>query len=242
MSDAASGDIPSSGVREALTAARDIAVIALGVAVYGAAFGLLAAQAALTPAEVGFMGATVFAGSAQIIAVERLAAGAGAIAALVAAVALNLRLALITASIRDVYRDRPWWQVLVGAHLATDENWALLVAKRNQGHRYGYAYLVGGGLTIGTAWIVSTVVGVIAAGQIADHRALGLDFAFAAAFIAIARAVYRGRSDILPWAVAVAAVIAANLSGVIDASFGLIIGGLAGAATAALVRGEGGDD
>ncbi|MEL6873809.1 MAG: AzlC family protein, partial [Pseudomonadota bacterium] len=85
------------------------------------------------------------------------------------------------------------------------------------------------------AWLLSTVTGVVLAGQIADHRALGLDFAFAAAFIALSRSVYRSRSDLLPWAVAVAVVIGATLSGVIDASFGLITGGLAGAAAAAVL-------
>ncbi|MEO1266226.1 MAG: AzlC family ABC transporter permease, partial [Pseudomonadota bacterium] len=102
---------------EAISAARDILPLAFGVAVYGAAFGLLAAQAAMTELEVGVMGALVFAGSSQIVAVERMIAGAGAAAAIVAGVALNLRLLLITASVRDIYRDRPWWQIALGAHL-----------------------------------------------------------------------------------------------------------------------------
>ncbi len=89
--------------------------MAAGVATYGLAFGLLAVQAGMHELQVGTMGRLVFAGASQIVAVERLIAGAGAAAALIAAIALNLRLLLITASIRDVFVGRPWWQLLIGA-------------------------------------------------------------------------------------------------------------------------------
>ena len=42
-------------------------------------------------------------------------------------------LMLITASIRDVYADRPFWQVALAAHFTTDENWALLISRRAKG-------------------------------------------------------------------------------------------------------------
>ena len=111
--------------------AADISPLAIGVAIYGLAFGLLAAQASLSALQVGVMGGIVFAGGSQIVAAERLVAGAGAIAALIAGVALNLRLLLVTASVRDIYAGRPVWQILLGAHLASDENWALLVTRHS---------------------------------------------------------------------------------------------------------------
>ncbi|MEO1695394.1 MAG: AzlC family ABC transporter permease, partial [Pseudomonadota bacterium] len=195
-----------SPAAEMAAAARDITPLALGVAIYGAAFGLLAVQAGLDGLQVGVMGSIVFAGSSQIIAVERLIAGSGAVAAIIAGLALNLRLLLVTASVRDIYAGRPFWQIALGAHLATDENWALLVAGRHQGRAIGYWYLVGGGLTLLLAWVASTVVGATVASAIPEPRALGLDFAFTAAFIAIARSLFRGRQDVLPWAVALLVV------------------------------------
>ncbi|MEM7260268.1 MAG: AzlC family ABC transporter permease, partial [Pseudomonadota bacterium] len=86
---------------------KDILPLAAGVAIYGLAFGVLATQASMDHFEVGIMGATVFAGAAQILAVERLVAGVGALAALVASVAINLRLLLVTASVRDIFAGRP---------------------------------------------------------------------------------------------------------------------------------------
>jgi 4-azaleucine resistance transporter AzlC len=224
--------------REFWSAVRDILPLALGVVVYGLAFGLLAAQASLSALEVGIMGSIVFAGGAQIIAVERIVAGAGAAAALVAGIALNLRLLLITASIRDVYAGRPFWQLMLGAHMSTDENWALLLAERAKGRELGYWYLVGGGLCLLVAWCLSTVAGVVFAAAIPEPRALGMDFAFTAAFIAIARSLWRGRRDLWPWLVSLVVVGICVVSGRIDPSWALVLGGVAGAATAGALRHE----
>ncbi len=226
----------SQAVAELRAAATDIAPLALGVIVYGLAFGLLAAQAGMGGLQVGIMGTLVFAGSAQIIAVERIAAGAGAAAAMAAGIAVNLRLFLITASVREIYAGRPWWQVLLGAHMATDENWAMMVAERHKSRDVSYWYLVGSGLVLLASWLGSGTAGVLFASAIPEPRALGMDFAFTAAFIAISRSLWRGLSDLLPWSVAIAVVAVSVLTGLIDASWAIMLGGVSGAATAGLVR------
>lgn len=214
----------------------EITPLGIGVAIYGLAFGLLAAQASLSSLQVGIMGGVVFAGGSQIVATERLVAGAGAVAALIAGIALNLRLLLVTASIRDVYAGRPLWQVLLGAHMATDENWALMLAQRAKGRDVGYWYLVGGGLCLLVVWCLSTVTGVFFATSIPEPKALGMDFAFTAAFIAIVRSLWKGRQQMLPWLTSLVVVVAAVASGAIDPSWALVLGGVAGAAVAGMTR------
>lgn len=216
--------------------AVEITPLAVGVAIYGLAFGLLAAQASLSSLQVGIMGGVVFAGGSQIVATERLVAGAGAVAALIAGIALNLRLLLVTASIRDIYAGRPLWQVLLGAHMATDENWALMLAERAKGRDVGYWYLVGGGLCLLVVWCLSTVTGVFFATSIPEPKALGMDFAFTAAFIAIVRSLWKGRQQLLPWLTSAAVVLTAVASGKVDPSWALVLGGVAGAAVAGLTR------
>lgn len=216
---------------------REIAPLALGAGIYGLAFGLLAAQATMDGLQVGFMGAIVFAGASQIVSVERLAAGAGAFVAMVAGIALNLRLLLITASIRGVYAGRPLWQVVLGAHVTTDENWALMLAARARGRDVGYWYLVGAGVTLVVVWVAATVVGMHAAAAIPEPRALGMDFAFTAAFIAIARSLWKGRGDLLPWATSFVVVAGCIWSGILDVSWALVLGGVSGAAAAG-IRGD----
>ena len=229
---AARRDMP----QDAWTGAREIVPLAIGVAIYGLAFGLLAAQAGFSSAGVGVMGGAVFAGGSQIVAAQRLVAGAGAATAAIAGLALNLRLLLVTASVRDVFAGRPWWQIALGAHLCTDENWALMLAQRARGRTLGYWYLVGGGLCLMAVWCASTVAGVAFARAIPNPATLGVDFAFTAAFIAIARSLWKGRSDVLPWLTAAGVVaVAVRLLG-LEPSWSLVIGGVAGAAVASVVR------
>jgi len=206
--------------------------------VYGLAYGLLASQAGFRWQETGVMGVVVLAGAAQIVATERLAAGAGVVAALVAGVALNLRLILITASIRHFFIHRPLWQRLLGAHFSTDENWALTLAKRNRGEAVEYWFLVGSGLMLLIAWAGFSVLGVLFAGHIPEAQSYGLDFAFTAAFIALARGLWRGHQDLIPWLLAASVVVLTRQLELMDTSWALVLGGISGAVLAGVRRHE----
>jgi 4-azaleucine resistance transporter AzlC len=212
---------------------RDILPLALGAALYGTAFGLLAAQAGMSGLQTGLMGGLVFSGSAQFIAVERLAAGAGAVTALIAGIALNLRILLMTASLRDVLADRPLWQKILGVHMTTDESWALFHAARAKGRPTSYWYLVGAGAGMWVFWLASTLAGYSFASALPAPHALGIDFAFTAAFIAILRGMWGGKRDLLPWAIAAGTVTGLTLTP-IEPSWALVIGGIIGAITAAI--------
>lgn len=231
--------VADTPANEFISGTKDIAPLAIGVGIYGLAFGMLAAQAGMDGLHTGMMSAIVFAGSSQIVAIERIVAGAGAGAAVIAGIALNLRLLLITASLRDQFKGRPAWQVALGAHMSGDENWALMHAARNAGRQVGYWYLVAGGLVQFVIWISTTALGAVLASTIPEPRALGIDFAFAAAFIAILRGLWRGSgTDLLPWGVS--AAVAAAMLGLtpLDPSWSLIAAGLSGAVVAGL-RGHG---
>jgi 4-azaleucine resistance transporter AzlC len=212
----------------------DVLPLGLGVALYGFAFGLLAAQAGMSSLQTGVMGTVVFSGSAQFVAIERLAAGAGAATALIAGIALNLRILLMTASLRDVLAGRPFWQKLLGVHMTTDESWAVLHATRASGRPVGYWYLVGGGACVMLSWVGSTALGTGFAAALPEPRALGIDFAFTAAFIAILRGLWGGKRDLLPWAAsAITVVLLAKLTPM-EPSWALVVGGVLGAALAGL--------
>ena len=59
-----------------------------------------------------------------------------------------------------------------------------------------------------------------------------MDFAFTAAFIAIALSLFRGRADLAPWAVSLAVVVLSVRTGWLAAPWALVLGGLSGAAAA----------
>lgn len=213
---------------------RDIIPLAFGAAIYGAAFGLLAAQAQMSELQTGMMGALVFAGSSQIIALERFVAGASALTALLAGVALNLRILLMTGSLRNEFAGRPIWQTLLGVHLTSDENWALMHATRAKGQKVGYWYLVGGGCCLICVWISATVFGVSFAQLLPKPQAIGMDFAFTAAFIAILRNLWQGIGDLFPWLIsAISAATLVSFS-TFEPSWALALGGISGATAAAI--------
>ncbi len=224
--------------QEFINGFKEVLPLAIGAGIYGVAFGLLAAQAHMDGLQVGIMGITVFAGASQIIAVERIVSFSGALVAIFAGAALNLRLLLITASIRDVYAGRPFWQVVLGVHLTTDENWALMLSARAERRTVGYWYLVGSGLMMLMVWLMATIAGVTFAMAIPEPRALGTDFAFTAAFIAIARSLWTGHKDLNPWVTSFVVAALLIVPERVDGSWAMIVGGVAGAVVAGLRRNE----
>lgn len=211
---------------------KDITPLTLGVVVYGLAFGLLASQARMSELQTGVMGALVFAGSSQIVSIERIVSGGGAVSALIAGLTLNVRILLMTASLREELSVRPWWQILLGVHLTTDENWALMHAARARGQIVGYWYLIGGGTSLLVFWVLATTMGVGFAAALPEPRAVGIDFAFTAAFIAMLRNMWRGQKDALPWLISIGTAVIVVMFVPVEPSWAIIIGGITGAAAA----------
>lgn len=206
--------------------------MAFAAATYGAAFGLLASQSGFMLIQSLSMSTLVFAGSAQLIALDRLIAGAGAAAAILAGAALNMRILLITASMRHTLAARPWWQIAVGVYLATDASVALMQTAKNRGVLASYWYLLGGGAILLIVWILATLVGALLSQTIPDPALLGLDFAIVAVFIALVPDLWRGRDDIWPWSVAIGTVVMVTHVFPAQASWALIIGSVLGALAA----------
>ena len=83
-------------------------------------------------------------------------------------------------------------------------------------------FLLGSGLVLSVAWVGSTVVGRILGDVIHDSARFGLDFAFTAVFLALLVGLWKGKSDLFPWVVAVAA------AHFLPGKWYILFGGLAG--------------
>ena len=182
--------------------------LALGAAIYGFAFGLLAAQVGFPWWGVGLMSAAVHAGSSQIVAVEQFASTQTVLGAALAGAALNLRYIGIVASLSEVLAGLPLRTKLLAIHITGDENWALTMAERAKSPNIGAAFLMGSGVVMISVWTASTTAGAIVGAVLPDLERFGLGFAFTAAFIAMARGLWRGRPQWLPWLTAAAATLA----------------------------------
>ena len=200
--------------------------LAFGAAVYGFAFGVLAAGAGFDPPAVLAMALLVFAGSSQIVAVATFATDASLAAAALAGLLLNLRYLAICATLPPLLAGESRAARLLGVHLAADENWALTMAQPPSRRTGGF--LIGAGLALILAWSGSSTLGSWVGASVGDLERYGLGFAFTAAFIALARGLWRGRSTLLPWLVAGIVSVALVRSGA-SAPVATLVGAVAGA-------------
>ncbi len=215
--------------------ALTILPLAAGAAVYGFAFGLLAAQVGFPWWGIALMSGAVHAGSSQIVAVEQFAGTSAVIGAALAGAALNLRYIGIVASLSEVLSGLSFRMKLLVIHITGDENWALTMAERAKNPEIGAAFLIGSGLVMISVWTCSTALGALVGASLPNLEQFGLGFAFTAAFIAMARGLWRGAANVLPWAVSFAITTYAVTLGVPKA-YAIIAGTACGLIAAYMIR------
>jgi predicted branched-subunit amino acid permease len=217
-----------------LLGARMFVPVAISIAAYGVVWGVLARQAGLSIGEVALMSGLVFAGASQFVALDLWTPGSLPIGAIVFAVMIvNLRLMLMTATLRPLAKHLPPRRAVLSTFLVSDENWALTMGEVARG-RGSLAYLLGGGAVCWTTWMLSTLSGRLLGSVIDDPGKYGLDFAFTATFLALLFGMWRGKSDLVPWIVAaLAAILTARL---VPGHWHIVVGGLAGSFVGAVVE------
>ncbi|TLP61390.1 branched-chain amino acid ABC transporter permease [Parasedimentitalea maritima] len=209
--------------------------LAAGAAVYGFAFGLLAAQVGFPWWGVALMSSFVHAGSSQIVAVEQFAGSSAVIGAALAGAALNLRYIGIVASLSDVLSGLSLRAKLTVIHITGDENWALTMSERAKNPEVGAAFLIGSGLVMISVWTASTTFGAVVGAALPNLEQFGLGFAFNAAFIAMARGLWRGPSNSGPWLVSFVVTVVIVLLG-IPKAYAIVAGSVCGLAASYFMK------
>jgi 4-azaleucine resistance transporter AzlC len=160
--------------------ARAVAPIAVAVLAFGASFGILARDAGMGVAAPILMSFTTFAGSAQFAVASVLGSGGAVVAAIAAAVLLNLRYLAVGVSVAPALRGSAARR-LAEAQLAVDESWAVA----QEGGRVDRDRLVGAGIVLAVCWCAGTVGGVLGGSALGDPADYGLDAMFPALFLAL---------------------------------------------------------
>lgn len=214
--------------------ARACIPVVISVAAYGVVWGVLARGTGLSLLEVILMSGLVFAGSAQFVALDLWTATPATLPIgplILAALIVNLRYLLLTATLRPLFRPDQQVKGALMMGIVSDETWAMTVGEMAKG-RGTVAFLLGGGVLAYACWLATTVIGHTLGSAIDDPRSYGLDFAFTATFLALLLGMWKGRGDIIPWLVAaLAAIISARL---IPGSWYILIGGLVGSLAGAI--------
>ena len=214
---------------------RDGAPFILVAAPFAMLFGVLATEAGLSVFETLSFSVVVIAGAAQFTALQLLGDGAPTLIALASALAVNLRLAMYSASITPYIGSAPLWQRAFAAYFLVDQTYAGSIAKFESDPGMTVpqrvAFFFGVATPICPAWYAFTLVGALVGAQVPE--AWALDFALPIAFLAIVAPMLRTAAHV---AAAFAAIVVSLLAAGLPYSLGLLFGGLAGMMAGAQVE------
>jgi 4-azaleucine resistance transporter AzlC len=174
------------------------------------------------------MSLIVFAGSAQFLMAQLYGLGTPALVMLLAAVIVNLRHALYSASVAPYLRklSGPWKWLL--AYLLTDEAFAVSILHFHKPRSatppdYRHFFLLGSGLALWSTWQLGTALGILLGAQI--PASWSLEFTLTLTFIGMVVPSLKDRAGA---AAAIVAGLAALLAFALPLKLGLVLGSLAG--------------
>lgn len=166
---------------------RDGAPFVLVVFPFGMLFGVVGVEAGLNLAQVMGFSVLVIAGASQFAALSLMQENAPILIVLATALAVNLRMAMYSASLTPFLGSAPLWKRALAAYFLVDQSYAAGVAKfeveRDWTLPQRVAYYFGVVTPICPHWYIATLVGAVVGTQIPEWMAL--DFAVPITFLAI---------------------------------------------------------
>jgi predicted branched-subunit amino acid permease len=202
-----------------------------GVATFGLISGVAMIGSGMTPFTAMAMSVATYAGTAQLAALQLLAAGAPLVVIFFAALVLNLRFALYSLSMAPHFRSSTTPRKWLYSYLLSDNGYAHFIT-RYAGHpdeSGKVGYYLGACTSIWTVWQASTAIGVaLGAGVPTAWR---LEFTVTLTFFALGISVIRDKAMAI--AAATAAVTAVLAMG-LPYRLGLIVAAAAGIAAGLL--------
>lgn len=204
---------------------RDAAPFLLVVAPFSLLFGVVATEAGLDLAATLGFSIVVIAGAAQFTAVSLLTEQAPVWLAIITALAVNLRMAMYSASLTPYLGAAPLWKRAVVAYFMVDQTYACSVARFEQFPQWTlaqrFSYFIGTVLPVCPLWYVLTGVGAMVGTAIPDWMAL--DFALPICFLAMIGPMLRTLPHLI--AALVSVLLALAFMG-LPAGVGLILAAL----------------
>lgn len=216
-----------------LAGARRSIPMQIGVVPFALVVGIVGQGQGLSLLEITLMSAICYAGSAQLLALGHWAVPAPVVAAATAAFIVNLRLVLMGPVLAPWLDRIRGWKLWASLFVMADQNWALSVTEMQAG-RGDAGFLFGSGILMWLVWVVFTAVGHLVGSAIRPPPGHPIFFAALAVFVSLLVVMWRGRSDLLPWAVA--ASVALAISYLLPGTSWHIVGGALAGAAAGVAR------
>jgi branched chain amino acid efflux pump len=194
---------------------------------FGLLFGVLATEAGFRLVETMTFSVSVFAGAAQFTALQLMQETTPTIIVIISALAVNLRVAMYSASLTPYLGAAPLWQRAFAAYLIVDQSYALSIVRfenhPNMTTPQRMAYFFGTNGLIAPLWFMATLAGAVVGSQIPE--AWALDFALPVAFLAMIAPMLRTLPHVI--AALTAGFVALAAAG-LPFNLGLIVAGFCG--------------
>jgi predicted branched-subunit amino acid permease len=216
-----------------LTGARAMLPWLVGVVPFGLVIGVSAAQADIPTLAGWLTGPLIFAGSAQVATIHLLDTGAAPAVAVLAGLAINVRLVLYSATMaRHWQGTSPGWQALA-AYFLVDPTLAVGVAgyERSTSRRQGHLHYLGGAALLWVAWVAAISAGASLGAALPQ----GLHLEFVIPLFLVGEVVPRVASRASRRGVAVAAGLAI-VGGGVPLQLGVLLAIVGGTAAAMATR------
>ena len=214
---------------------RDGAPFIVMVVPFAVLFGVVAIEAGLTLAQTMAFTVLVIAGASQFAALQLMVDNAAIGLVLLAALAVNLRMAMYSAALVPYLGAAPMWQRIFIAYLNFDQTYMLSTVAFEQEPKLPLAarvaYFFGVATPIAPLWGLSTLVGALVGSAIPD--AYAIDFLMPIAFLAMAAPMMKSLAHI---AAAFVSVVVALLLVGLPSGMGLLVAAACAMATGVIVE------
>lgn len=203
----------------------------LVVVPFGLLFGVVATEAGFTSVQTMAFSSVVFAGASQFAALQLMAEDAPIFIIIATALAVNLRMAMYSASLAIWLGEAPLWKRALIAYVNVDQSYAVSINRFEDEPdltlAQRVAFFFGAVTPVCPMWVVATGLGIWVGDTIPDWMAL--DFAVPICFLAIIAPMMRTLAHMVA---AVTSIVLALLLAGLPYNLGLL-----GAALAAMMVG-----
>jgi 4-azaleucine resistance transporter AzlC len=208
---------------------RDISPMMIAYAPIALLWGTIAAGQGLSPFQAWLMSAAVYSGAAQFVSMDLLKSSTPILLLILTIATVSLRHVLMSASVSRHLSAIPRARTSLLLFWLTDEAWAL-IERRALERPISSAYFMGVALPLWPTWFVFCAIGAWLGNALGDTNRFGLDFAFAAMFIAVLAGFWKGpQTAMVLIASAITSILAKTY---LPGAWYIVLGGMAGMFTA----------
>lgn len=223
---------PRSAYWRGLTTALPFVIV---VGPFGLLFGVVGAEAGLDVAQIMGFTVLVIAGASQFTALQLMQDNAPTLIVIASALAINLRMAMYSASFAPHLGGAPFWQRALIAYMNVDQSYALAITDYEAAPRQSVAekaaFFFGASTPIIPVWVGASALGIVVGEAIPPQ--LGLDFAVPITFIALIAPALRTLAHV---AAALTSIVMAIVLSFLPWNLWLLAAGLAAMAVGAEVE------